>query len=76
METLNEIFDEFAKAWPSPVVAREKIADFSGGAFSSKYMANLDSQKMGPPRIKIGRKVVYPKAQLVEFMRKRATMVH
>lgn len=62
------------KSWPSPFVARQEIKNFSGGIMSEKYIANLDSQGLGPPgRIKIGRKVAYPIDNLIEWLESRST---
>ncbi len=64
-----------AEKWPSAIVSRDKVEDFTGGLITSKYLANLDSakDKEGPPsRIKIGRKVAYPVAEFVEWLEKRA----
>ena len=62
------------KSWPSPFVARQEIKNFSGGITSAKYIANLDSQGLGPPgRIKIGRKVAYPIDNLIEWLESRST---
>ena len=65
------ILAELAKKWPSAIVAREKIGEFSGGILSSRSMANLDSLGLGPERIKIGRKVAYPIDSLVVWISKR-----
>lgn len=62
-----------ADKWPSAYVAREKIAEFTGGILTPRYMANQDSLKTGPPRIKIGKKVVYPVTPLIHWMQDRAT---
>lgn len=52
--------------WPSVIVGREKIPEFTGGLISSRYMANLDSQGQGPPKkIKFGRKIGYPIDSLI-----------
>ncbi len=61
--------------WPSAIVSRDKVEDFTGGLITSKYLANLDSakDKEGPPsRIRIGRKVAYPVVEFVEWLEKRA----
>lgn len=66
-------FKSFKERWPSPVVAREEIHNFTGGAMTDKYMANLDSQKAGPDeRFKIGHKVVYPVDSLIRWLEKRS----
>lgn len=68
-------FEELANKWESAVVARSEIGRFTGGAMTPGYLANLDSAKIGPPRLRIGRKVVYPVRSLVEWMESRAEAV-
>jgi len=41
--------------------------------FSAKYLANLDAQGLGPDSLKIGRRVVYPKASLIRWLEARTT---
>jgi len=72
MTKRTDLFDEMADRWRAPVVARELIEEFSGGLMRPKYLANLDSQKLGPPRIKLGRKVGYPTRSLIIWMRERS----
>ena len=62
-----------AEKWPSAVVARTQIRSFTGGLYSEKYLANLDSQKKGPAgRFTVGRKVVYPVKELIEWLEGQA----
>ena len=72
----KDVFQEMADRWPSAVVARVEVERFTGGLISAKYMANLDSLKMGCERITCGRKVAYrlggPNG-LVSWLRKRAS---
>ncbi|MGA2466421.1 MAG: hypothetical protein ABSH06_18985 [Thermodesulfobacteriota bacterium] len=66
-------FKSFKERWASPIVAREEIRNFTGGAINEKYMANLDSQKQGPDeRFHMGRKVVYPVDSLIRWLEKRS----
>ena len=59
--------------WPSPYVARTEVEKFSGGILKARTLANLDSQGKGPRgRFRVGRKVAYPAASLVEFMQKQS----
>ncbi len=52
-----------------PMIARKKVAEYFGGAVSSKTLANADSNGTGPKnRFKIGREVVYPTQSLVEWL--------
>jgi hypothetical protein len=54
----DEIIKSFTDSWESAFVARSEVDRFSGGLVSSRYIANLDSAKMGPPeRIQFGGKV-------------------
>jgi len=58
--------------WPSTIVAREEVRNFTGGAISEKYLANLDSQMKGPEeRFKLGRKVVYPVDSMLRWLEAR-----
>ena len=58
--------------WPSTIVARQEVRNFTGGAMSEKYLANLDSQMKGPgERFKIGRKVVYPVDSMLRWLEAR-----
>jgi len=65
------IFSLLIEKWPSAVVARSQVGQFSGGVLTPKYMANLDSIGVGPERIRIGRKVVYPVHSLVKWLKSR-----
>ena len=69
----RDIFDQMADKWPSAVVARTEIANFTGGMVSSKYAANLDSLDVFcKDRVRMGRKVGYPVQSLVDWMRGRS----
>lgn len=69
-------FQELKKKWPSALVAREMVSEFTGGLISSRYIANLDSAGHGvPDRIRIGRKVAYPIDSLIEWLEKRASNI-
>lgn len=58
--------------WPSSIVARVEVGNFTGGVLSEKYLANLDCQMKGPDeRFKIGRKVAYPIDSLLRWLEAR-----
>ena len=58
--------------WPSTIVAREEVRNFTGGIISGKYIANLDCQMKGPDeRLRIGRKVAYPVDSLLRWLEAR-----
>ena len=66
-------FQSMAAKWPSAFVARHEIDRFTGGIISSKYIANLDSQGKGPAgRVRVGRKVAYPVAEVVRWLEERS----
>lgn len=65
-------FSRLGRAWPSPIVSRTEIEKFSGGLFTSKTLANLDSLGDGPPRGRCGRKVFYPVDTLVTWLEARS----
>lgn len=70
------LFQNMASQWPSPWVARTQVEKFSGGMISEKYLANLDSQGKGPGgRVRCGRKVVYPVAELISWLESRSAVI-
>lgn len=69
-------FEDMAKAWGCPYVAREELKRFTGGLLSPRYAANLDAQRKGiEGRIRCGRKVLYPALSVVKFLEQRAQLV-
>lgn len=73
MEKIN--LSPLAARWPSSLVAREKVGEFSGGIISPKTIANLDATGEGPKgRITVGRKVAYPVDLLIAWMESRAKL--
>ena len=75
MEKLN--FKELAARWPSAWVSRQEIGTFTGGVVSEKYAANLDSRGLGPKgRIRVGRKIAYPVAELISWLEGRSELVN
>ncbi len=58
-----------AAQWPSGYVARTSIKEFTGGAMSPSYMANLDcSGQSCEGMFKIGRHVCYDKDKLTAWL--------
>lgn len=67
-----DIFDEMERKWPSAIIARAEIGKFTGGALSSKFLANCDSLGIGPAgRFFIGRRVCYSVTDFTKWLRKR-----
>lgn len=54
-----------------PLIARTQIPQLLGGVISVGRLANLDSEGLGPRRIRVGRKVAYLRSDLVSWLRTR-----
>ena len=64
-----------AEKWPSAVVERQQLKEFSGGALNARTMANHDSRGQGiKGRINMGRKVLYPVNEVIAWMEARASL--
>jgi hypothetical protein len=63
--------DVLADEWPSPIVARSEIKNFSGGLLHPRTLANLDSLNEGPGKIMIGSRACYSTRKLVAWMKQR-----
>jgi hypothetical protein len=62
-----------AEKWPSSIVARKKVREFTGGMISPGTLANLDSQGIGPPcQVRIGKNVGYVVLPFVKWLEERA----
>ena len=61
---------ELLKTLP-PVIPRKDIDRYLGGLVSKGYLANLDSQGLGPRKFRCGRNVGYLRADLVEWLTRR-----
>ena len=68
--------DYFADILPQlpKVLTRQDIAIHFGSLISPRYLANLDSEKKGPRRSRIGRKVVYIREDFVAWLEARMTL--
>lgn len=63
---------DMKRKWPSTVVARTSVPDFTGGAVSAASMKQYDSRGEGPKvRQTLGSKVVYPIDSLIEWLETR-----
>ena len=61
------------KSWPSPFIPRTEVLRFTGGIITPAFLANLDSQGLGPPgRFRCGGKIVYPVDSLVKWLEERS----
>lgn len=70
--TTLELLKAGWQAWPSPVIARSEIGNFTGGLIAPRSLANLDCLKKGPGgKVRLGRSVGYLKADLIEWLSAR-----
>ena len=58
-----------------PMIARDQIGVLLGGVISPKYLANLDSQGLGPDKMRMGRKVVYMTEDLLSWLEARTEVI-
>ena len=59
-----------------PVIARDHVPKLLGGVISAKTLANLDSEGRGPKRARVGRKVVYITADLLQWLETRTVSLN
>jgi hypothetical protein len=73
-QDIEAVIDSMAAKWPSSVVSRRAIPQFTGGLYSSKFMANEDCKKAGPiGGFTIGGQKVYPVQSVIEWLKSRAS---
>ena len=72
-EEKEELIRELEEKLPRFVFRNDKIiTEYTG--LNTKYLSNLDYWGKGPKRrVKIGKKVAYPKDELIEFIINRIT---
>ena len=71
---MTDIFDKMEKKWPSVVVARSAMKEFTGGGISPKTIANAEIEGKGPEgRFFIGRCVCYPVEEVVKWLRNNSS---
>lgn len=68
-------FQFLKKHWPSGIVARTAVTEFSGGLLDAKTLANLDSLGEGPSKGRLGRKIFYRVDDLISWMEARTKEV-
>jgi hypothetical protein len=73
MIEIEKSIEAMAARWPSPVVARKAIKEFSGGILSAKTMANEDCNGTGPQgRFLMMNQTCYPVESLVAWLKSRS----
>jgi hypothetical protein len=67
-----DIYDLMVEKWPSAIVARSKVEEFSGGLISGSTLANHDCNGTGPRgKFRNGGKVFYLTEKLGDWFRDR-----
>ncbi|WP_316897235.1 hypothetical protein [Pseudodesulfovibrio indicus] len=74
MKSRLSVFDGIRDLYP-PVISRDHVEKYFGGIISSKRLANLDSQGLGPPRFRVGRKIAYRTDALLAWLEARTTVM-
>jgi len=67
-----------AEKWPSAIVSRDQVGNFTGGMISTKRMANLDSLGEGPKEgvLRCGnRKIAYVVNPFLRWLETRMSLV-
>ena len=71
MQSFDQIIRNIEQEAP-PILTRHTIEVLTGGAVKAKTLANLDCLGGGiSERVTVGRKVAYPRAAFVEWLRKK-----
>lgn len=71
MQSFDQIIRSIEQEAP-PILTRNAIEKVTGGAISAKTLANLDCIGGGiSERVTVGRKVAYPRAAFIEWLRRQ-----
>ncbi len=71
---MERIIDMMAEKWPSSIVCRKAVKEFSGGLLNGKTLANADSKGTGPEgRFLLMNQVAYPVESLCAWLKQRAS---
>jgi len=72
--TVDDIIKQLLSNAPDWLL-RKKLSALLGGAYSVKYLANLDSEGKGiKPRLRIGGRVAYPKSAVITWLKQQCTI--
>ena len=74
MGTSNDLIEQLRADLPI-VFARKEIERLLPGVISSKTLANLSSQGIGPPSYRHGRTVIYEREAFLNWLSKRVRYI-
>jgi hypothetical protein len=69
---ITRAIDEMAAKWPSNIVSRKAVREFTGGVITGKSLANEDSKGTGPEKFILLNQVVYPVQEFCDWLKSRA----
>lgn len=62
--------DKLDDDWPSPIVARSEISEFTQGLYKPLSFRTFDGKKEGIKRkIKLNNKIAYLKSDIIEWLK-------
>lgn len=67
---LDSIMSIFAKDMPE-IVLRKDIRKHTGGWLAPGTLSNLDARHEGPPKVRLGKYVGYPREELLKWLKNR-----
>jgi hypothetical protein len=71
---IESALDKLADKWPSNLVSRRSIPQFSGGLYSAKFLANEDCKGTGPVGgFTIGGQKCYSVESVIAWLKTRAS---
>jgi len=68
---MENMFDSLAEQWKAEFVSRQQLHEFTRGILKAGTVSNLDSKKQFVKKYRIGRKVFYKTADVIEYLNKR-----
>jgi len=70
----QEVIETLRKELP-PIIARVSVDRLLGGTVCGRTLSNLDCVGQGPPKVRLGRKIAYPRDSFLEWFAARMTVV-
>jgi len=67
-------YQYLADSWPSPIVKRSEIKEFTQGLYSKHTLSALDRKKLGPPSFKHGGCRAYTTSGVVAWLNRRSAL--
>ncbi len=73
---MHDIIQRIKEKCKSPFIARDRLAEVTGGVINPRTMRNRDCQGTGiRGRFKIGRKVAYPVEEVINWLIENSTEI-